>query len=105
MRLYIRGVMLSERVSVHRWRMLGHVLRSDENTAAHQALSFAVNTQDLPGRVGRPRCNLFNLLKSDLTERKLTSLPIVYTNKADRISHRIRIHYCPITRSGSYSMI
>ena len=64
---------LSDRVSKYRWRMLGHVLRSDENTAAHQALSFAVETDDgyYKGRVGRPRCNLFTLLRNDLFDRNL----------------------------------
>ena len=63
---------LSDRVAKHRWRMLGHILRSDENTAAHQALSFAVETNDLyKGRVGRPRCNLFSLLTKDLADRNL----------------------------------
>ena len=33
---------LSDRVSEYRWRMLGHILRSDENTAAQLALTFAV---------------------------------------------------------------
>ena len=52
--------------------MLGHVLRSDESTAAHQALLFAVETQDiLKGRLGAPRCNLFKLLKNDLDIRGL----------------------------------
>ena len=52
--------------------MLGHVLRSDENTAAHQALSFAIEADMyFPGRLDRPRCNSFNLLKSDLFDRNL----------------------------------
>ena len=63
---------LSDRVNTYRWRMLGHVLRSDENTAAHQSLSFAIEADShFSGRVGRPRCNLFNLLKKDLEERNL----------------------------------
>ena len=55
--------------------MLGHVLRSDENTAAHQALSFAVECESnevFTGRVGRPRCNLFSLLRNDLADRNLS---------------------------------
>ena len=63
---------LSDRVNTYRWRMLGHVLRSDENTAAHQSLSFAIEADThFSGRVGRPRCNLFNLLKKDLSDRNL----------------------------------
>ena len=47
---------LSDRVSEYRWRMLGHILRSDENTAAQLALTFAVETDKrLIGRIGRPR--------------------------------------------------
>ena len=39
--------------------MLGHVLRSDENTAAHQALAYAVETLNCVGRRGAPQANLF----------------------------------------------
>ena len=66
---------LSDRVNKLRWRMLGHILRSDENTAAHQALSFAVDCESndvFTGRVGRPRCNLFTLLRKDLADRNLS---------------------------------
>ena len=66
---------LSDRVSRLRWRMLGHILRSDENTAAHQALSFAIECESndiFMGRVGRPRCNLFSILRNDLIERNLS---------------------------------
>ena len=66
---------LSDRVHRLRWRMLGHVLRSDENTAAHQALSFAIECESNnvhKGRIGRPRCNLFNILSNDLDERNLS---------------------------------
>ena len=62
---------LSDRVAEYRWRMLGHVLRSDENTAAHQALAYAVETNDYPGRRGRPSSNLFSLLRDDLYDRQL----------------------------------
>ena len=49
--------------------MLGHVLRSDENTAAHQALAYAVETLDCVGRRGVPQANLFTVLKEDLEFR------------------------------------
>jgi len=63
--------MLSERVAMYRWRMLGHVLRSDENTAAHQALAYAVETLDCKGRRGAPQANLFTVLTQDLEFRHL----------------------------------
>ena len=63
--------MLSERVAEYRWKMLGHVLRSDENTAAHQALAYAVETLDCAGRRGAPQANLFTVLTQDLEYRQL----------------------------------
>ena len=39
--------------------ILGHVLRGDENTAAHKALTYAVKTLDCVGRRGAPQANLF----------------------------------------------
>ena len=61
---------LSERVAEQRWSMFGHILRSDENTPAHQALTFAVESNHhFHGRTGRPRCNLFSLLEKDLLDR------------------------------------
>ena len=38
-------VPLSERVACARWRMLGHVLRSDNNSPAQLALHFAVESK------------------------------------------------------------
>ena len=61
---------LSERVNLSRWRMLGHVLRSPENTPANTSLSFVVNSRGLlKSRVGRHQMNLFNIIKSDLCDR------------------------------------
>ena len=34
-------------------------------------LLFAVNSLQMPGRVGRPQTNLFTLIKRDLTDRNL----------------------------------
>ena len=61
--------LLSERVAEYRLKMLSHVLRSDENTAAHQALAYAVETLDCVGRRGAPQANLFTVLKEDLEFR------------------------------------
>ena len=48
-------VSFSERVACAQWRMLGHVLRSDNNSPAQLlALHFAVESQSTKkGRVGR----------------------------------------------------
>ena len=49
--------------------MLGHVLRSPENSPAHTALCFAdntVNSGNIKGRVVRPSLNLLNVLKKDI---------------------------------------
>ena len=53
--------------------MLGHVLRSSENSPAQNALSFAVNAmKQMRGRVGRHRMNLLSIIKSDLQARDLS---------------------------------
>ena len=58
---------LTERVQEARWRMLGHILRSPENTPAQLALSYAVEGATLhKSRRGRHQTNLFNIIKSDI---------------------------------------
>ena len=58
---------LSERAALSRWKMLGHVLRSPENSPAQSALCFAVDAMNtMPGRVGRHRVNLLQVLNKDL---------------------------------------
>ena len=59
---------LSERVSRARWKMFGHILRSQTNAPAMMALKFAVSC-DMRGRRGRHQTNLFSILKCDLRER------------------------------------
>ena len=50
--------------------MLGHVLRSPENSPAQAALCFAMDAmKSLPGRLGRHRSNLFVFIRSDLENR------------------------------------
>ena len=63
---------LSERVQLARWKLLGHILRSPENSPAQSALCFVVeHVRTLPGRRGRHRINLFDVLKSDLKKRDI----------------------------------
>jgi hypothetical protein len=46
---------------------VGHVLRSPENSPAQSVLCFAVDAMScMPGRVGRHRVNLFQVIKKDL---------------------------------------
>ena len=53
---------LSERVYSARWKMLGHVLRYDEDNPALLALKFCIFTEErssgFKGRRGAPRMNL-----------------------------------------------
>ena len=67
--------------------MLGHVLRSDENTAAHQALAYAVETLDCVGRRGAPQANLFTILKEDLKFRDLSFNNFEEFNSLRDIAH------------------
>ena len=75
---------LSTKVKLARWKMLGHVLRSDMNSPAQAALSFAVNSMEhLPGRVGRHRENLLRTIKIDLGSRGM-----VLENQSDLLNIR-----------------
>ena len=53
--------------------MLGHILRSPENTPAQLALSYAIDGATLhKSRRGRHQINLYNvLIKNDLNARNL----------------------------------
>jgi hypothetical protein len=63
---------LSERVEEMRWKMMGHVLRSDDNTPAMLSLKFVLNSSgEFKGRVGRPNTNLYTMLVDDLKYRNL----------------------------------
>ena len=63
-------VPLSERVRLYRWRMLGHVLRSPENSPAQVALTYAVDGSNIyKSRRGRHQTNLFNIIRDDLSKR------------------------------------
>ena len=58
---------LSQRVKRSRWRMLGHILRSPENSPAALALHFAVvGSSNLKGRRGRHRMNLLSVIQNDI---------------------------------------
>ena len=53
---------LSERVEEMRWKMMGHVLRSEDNTPAMLSLKFVLNSSGkFKGRVGRPNTNLYQI--------------------------------------------
>ena len=67
-----QAVPLSTRIDRLRWRMFGHVLRSNDTTPAMLALKFAVQSNDnFVGRLGRPQNNLYSLLMNDLCKRNL----------------------------------
>jgi hypothetical protein len=58
---------LSSRIESARWRMLGHILRSNKNTPAQLALHFAVNADTtMKGCVGHHQKNLFRILKEEI---------------------------------------
>ena len=56
--------------------MLGHVLRSSEQSPAQSALCYTVNCCDpelnmLPRRVGRHRINLLSVIRKDLESKNI----------------------------------
>ena len=63
---------ITDRVHEARWKMLGHILRSGENTPAFLAFKFAyLGCKNYKGRLGRPRTNLFDLIVKDLKQRNI----------------------------------
>ena len=63
---------LSERVTKSRWKMLGHILRSDCNSPPQLALSFAVDSMiNMRGRVGRHQSNILKTIFCDLNKRSI----------------------------------
>ena len=73
--LYARTKMkpLTEIIEKARWTMLGHVLRSENSTPAYQSFLFAAfGSNELKGRVGKHRTNLFDqIVKKDLFKRNI----------------------------------
>ena len=64
---------ITVRVQKARWTLLGHILRMDDNCPAYLSLRFAVEkSNSLRGRIGRPRTNLLDTIKSDLSNHDLT---------------------------------
>ncbi|KAL5255329.1 hypothetical protein ACHWQZ_G014669 [Mnemiopsis leidyi] len=62
---------LTDRVDLARWTMLGHVLRLPENSPAAVALTYSVDGCQSKPRLGRHQINLFNTIKTDLSNRGL----------------------------------
>jgi len=66
---------LSLRVYAARWKMLGHVLRFEDDTPAYLALKFCLYTEEnktlYKGRKGAPCMNLLNTFRKDLKKRKI----------------------------------
>ena len=58
---------LSDRVKLSRWSMLGHILRSPENSLAALSLLFAViGSKVHKGRKGAHKTNLLKIIREDL---------------------------------------
>ena len=63
---------MSERVTRARWRMLGHILGSDNNSPAQLALHFAVESRStIRCRVERHQSNLSKTIFTDLGDRNI----------------------------------
>ena len=64
---------LTERITEARWKLLGHIMRSDNRTPAYQAFRFAaLGSKDIKGRKGRHRTNLFDLILKHLTGKNIS---------------------------------
>ena len=52
--------------------MLGHILRGHEDSPAYLSMLFTINADSfMDGRRGRPRINLLDVIRKDLTSRNL----------------------------------
>ena len=83
-----------ERVRKARRTLLGHILRMDDNSPASLALRYAVSTSTtMRGRRGRPRCNLFSTIVTDLQAHNISlktveDLTVLRDIAADRVGWR-----------------
>ena len=66
---------LSERVRLARWKMLGHILRSPDNTPAALSLVHAIKGSVAKKRRGSHKANLLKVLRDDMK-----SMPIDRTS-------------------------
>ena len=57
---------LSERVRLARWKMLGHILRSPDNTPAALSLVHAIKGSVAKKRRGSHKANLLKVLRDDM---------------------------------------
>ena len=68
---------LTERVHSSRWKMLGHILRYEDDAPALLALKFSVFAEEnkhlFKGRLGAPCMNLLNVFRIDLKKRKINN--------------------------------
>ena len=63
---------LSVRVAWYRWRMLGHILRGQDDSPAYVSMLFAINADSyMAGRLGRPCLNLLDVIRKDLIRKSL----------------------------------
>ena len=88
---------LTERIKAARWKMLGHVLRSGNDTPAFLSFRFAcLESYDYKGRRGRPRTTLFEILLKDIIEKNI----IILVNKRFSLSsfhHLVDIAHDKVT--------
>ena len=63
---------LSDRIALSRWTLFGHILRMPENSPAHLALHFALDsTKSFGRRRGNHQINLLGTLRKDIEERDI----------------------------------
>ena len=78
---------VTERMALSRWKMLGHILRSDNNSPAQLALYFAVDCNvNMKGRIGRHQTNLLSIICNDLNDRNFR---LVNTDDLIELRHLI----------------
>ena len=65
-------VPITKRVQRSRWKLLGHVLRMDDNAPPILSMRFAIDgAEQYKGRLGRPRTNLLGTIRDDLKEHNI----------------------------------
>ena len=74
---------LSERVRLARWKMLGHILRSPDNTPAALSLVHAIKGSVAKKRSGSHKANLLKVLRDDMK-----SMPIDRTSEYAALRQR-----------------
>ena len=86
---------LSEEVKWRRWKMIGHILRQDQNNDCNTAMTWAPEGKR---RRGRPKTTWRRTVEKERDEAGWTSWAEARTSAADRVTWRRSVEALCVTR-------